>query len=188
MAPTTRPSRANQASTSPFKPIPIKTQKLLNSEHKVPIPLAWVVSWLTLPQCPKWSSCGICVRSTHLFCRICADSHYTPFTRCWPADCSSRDPCRTPDAGIDPDFSARPACPLARRRSRPYWSTPLLPRRLAPPVNPRTMIPRPRPPAADLRSELFSPFPSQAPGATMMIIVVSSSDAAQRSAAHSCLR
>jgi hypothetical protein len=138
------------------------------------------------------------VRRTHLFRRICANSHYTPFARCWPADCSSRDLRRVPDAGIDPDSrahwripshpyphpgppsdsipslpllcsnplrpvhidparsSARPACPLARRRSQPSSSTPLLPRRLAPPVNPRTMIPRPRPPPADLRSELVS--------------------------------
>ncbi|KAJ7933170.1 hypothetical protein B0H13DRAFT_2511633 [Mycena leptocephala] len=138
------------------------------------------------------------VRRTHLFRRICANSHYPPFARCWPADCSSRDPRRAPDAGIDPDScahgripshpcprpgppsdsnpslllprsnplrpihidparsSAHPACPLARRRSRPYSSTPLLPRRLALPIHPRTMIPRPRPPPADPRSELYT--------------------------------
>jgi hypothetical protein len=117
------------------------------------------------------------VRRTHLFCRICANSHYTPFARCWPANCLSHDPRprRVPDAGIDPNSrvhghipshpclhpgplsdsnpslplprsnplrpvhidpacsSAHPACPLVRHRSQPYSSTPLLPRRLAPP-------------------------------------------------------
>ncbi|KAJ7829962.1 hypothetical protein B0H14DRAFT_3465148 [Mycena olivaceomarginata] len=145
--------------SSPFKPIPIKTQKSLNAEHK----------------CPKWSSRGICVyvQSTDLTYKkadlfpfplhptaaavSCARiggyncTPHTPFTRCWPADCSSHNPRCVPDASIDPDShaegripsqprphpgppsrpvhldparsSARPACPFVRRRSQPYSST-----------------------------------------------------------------